>query len=311
MGHALNFEELFSKLTEAQKNNMAFVESFASWGEFLDAVDRPTDMNPRERASRENEEDKRWDLNAGFEGAKKLARNGWLEGSKDVIRSAVKFAEDLIGRIQLERWNYEVEASGNLDVARFLDGEPEAWLRITERETETKSATIVLNIGASGDVDAEVMKTRGVMAANIAVALEAAGVKTRIILAKVTMNHGSRRTEFYITLKEFGELLDIDSLIFALAHPATLRRLFFSYEETWEAKLRQEFGIGGGMFGGYGHSEESYYQGDIYFDKVRGYEEWAHSPKEMEKFIRKNLEKFGVHFTDDEYGKEEVDGNEE
>lgn len=291
MGNALTAEELYKDMPSKYRSNLVFSESFGSWGEFLDATERPTDMNERQRHSRTHDSDKNWDLGLGWEGTKKLAREGWPEGTQKLSLKATNFINEFSKRIKQQDWFYQEEAAGNLDIAKFLDGEPEVWNRLQEKDMPSRAATVVLNMTAAGSINAKVMEARGLLAANLVQALEAGGVRTRVILAVHDDCYTNAMAEIYITLKDFGEPLDIDNLVFAVVHPATFRRLFFSYMETWSPEIRETFHVGEG----YGRVElETFYKGDIYFGKMNGYEEQFNDEATAEAFIKERLKEFGV-----------------
>lgn len=298
MGIALTAQELYEGLDKEQKARIKFSESFASWAEFLDATERPSNMNPGARASMNTgAESAKWSGCNTIEEARKLARFGWPEGNQKISKESASFMRDFSERITRPEWVYEAEASGQLDVARFLDDEPECWLTVKDRETIMPALTIVSNLAVSGSIDKSVIEARGLIVATLAQALEFGGIKTRIIITEVIESYGNTSAEMYITLKDFGEILDLDALAFAIIHPSTLRRLFFAYEETWNDALRDEFHIGNG----YGRPQDSSFKGDIYFGRLHGSENVDLG--KIKEMTNKILKKHGIKFSGQEVAK--------
>lgn len=268
---------------------------FKSWGEFVDTAENgKTDYPTSRRVSLQPDEH--------FTGVKspaeayKLAREGWTSGAatiKDMAAPVFNHISKMIERVEV---NHDVEGH-SIDVARFVDGEPEAWLKfenvIQESETGHKLVRIAYNISASAGISKEVITRKGAAAAALVELLEYAGHRVELILCEGGEGcYGVIDTEMFIRMKEFDQNLDMPVLAFALAHPATLRCLMFSIMEQYPAEVRRSIDVGAG----YGRPKdiEKENQGDIYIGKSRMDEQQWHSEEAAEAWVIDQLKKQGI-----------------
>src|SRR5689334_6267363 len=217
--------------------------SFRSWGDWLEACQgQPTTSA---RGSRQDASQS-WDLNAGFDGTLKLAANGWREGMSTVR----PLSHALLRRIarQLNRVEWTPDVTGHvLDVAGYVSGEPEHWYtpHYTVAPGAGQAVRVVFNATASGGVDARVLRAKGAAVCALVEAFHLADRPVRVE-AVIATREGGNRSETRITIKDFRSPLDMDRLVFAISHPAMLRRLWFAFAETWTPETQQALGINWG-----------------------------------------------------------------
>lgn len=267
------------------------VDRFTTWGEFLDYCNGPHTLTAYERMSRD---DNRSSFTDGttYEEMQKYAREGWPKGMKIAVPLTVGNVST-IGEI-IEKFDpyYDRESGGVLDVARFLDGEPECWIKletVTSEGPGIKHLTIVFNGTASAGISTHVMILKGAAVASLVETLEYAGHRCRVILAYGMSGSGPSQ-EVYIGIKEFDQTLDLDRLVVAMAHPATLRRLMFSYMERMDDVMLASINVGKG----YGHPEDVTERGDIYIGKSGNWDDHWSTPETAKEWIIKTLEEQGV-----------------
>ena len=222
---------------------------YDSWGDFVEHCASPCDHT--DRASTRNDPAFRGVPDA--EAAYTLARDGWTEGTKRARRLSDPLVEVISSRIERVEPTYVLEGTGALDIGRYLDGEPECWVRFTPELVDgpgTKHLTVLYNGTVSAGVDKEVIAAKGAVMAALVELLEMAGHRVQILLGHSTERMGNR-AEILVPVKSYDQPLDIDRLTFALAHPACLRVLAFSCWEHMTPQWRERMNVG--QSGGYGH----------------------------------------------------------
>ena len=219
-------------------------QRFDRWGDFLAFCESPTDMPAEGRASCRRKYSDKW-RGASPAEAYRMAREGWPEG----VTRARGLSEALFDRVStlLERFDtsYGVEPTGALDVARYLDAEPECWAQFTPVLVEgpgTRHLTLLMNQAVSAGIDVDTIIAKGAVAAALIDVLEVAGHRVKVVLGAAC-----ETAEIYhatlVTIKEHEQPLDLDRLTFALAHPASFRVLMFSAWEHYPADVRRAAGI--------------------------------------------------------------------
>lgn len=210
------------------------IERFDSIAEVLERLDepRPADSgyNSQDHGHFPSES---WDLNLGYEGAIKALRGGWAEGAQR--------AYDLASRLEITPQRSRTVLTGAVagflpNVPAFLAGSPESMY--TTRRTATtgpRFATLVLPCSASAGVSAATLFDRGCAYAALIDGLESSGVSCAVYVLR-----GSSPAFFSIKIKDHGERLDIDDLIFTTAHPAFFRRIIFGLQERSRSKRWRE-----------------------------------------------------------------------
>lgn len=264
-----------------------------TWGEAIDLAAKVSSTLPgNDLHSRTNGASSYWDLNCGFEGAIKLAREGWAEGADVVKKLSSRLFDRVATMVDREYPVYDVEGHG-IDVARYLDGEPECWMRMETRVTEGSGRRIyrlVFNMTASAGVSAATMLAKGSAVVALSELLEFAGHGVEITCALIN----SGVTSQFVRIKDADQPLDINRIAFAIAHPAMFRRLGFSLLEHLDAATRQKLGIT--SYGGYGRVAEAVKEdrGDIYIGgSVWGEPQWE-SMEAAEAWVIKSLGEQGI-----------------
>lgn len=266
---------------------------FDSWGPYVDLAEHgETNMPLTTQGSRESDRGG-WAGTSSFEEALELVINGWPDGEKKTRMLSRGLFAHVSHLIERQNVIYDVEGNG-IDVAKYLNNEPECWQRFETELTDGPGHRLVrlmFNFSVSGGVSTNVIMARGAVIAALIELLEYAGHRVELTAIQ-SIQRGSNYGELRVRVKEFSQNLDMGRVVFALAHPSMLRRLAFS---VWERSLngmeRSKLGIGTH----YGFPCDSLGdRGDIYVGKaLLGAVQWE-DEKQAERWIMDELKKQGV-----------------
>ena len=230
--------------------------TFDNWYDYI-ALAETGETTMTERASRKEYDDysSSWTLGSSWENAIELGRFGWQAGT-DQLTDSIKSFESVLPshRVRLET-SMDITGPGVLDFGRWATGHPEAW--IVQQETEINDPhagdiiRIVFNISASSGVESSEMLDKGATIVGLIDLLERSGKRVELDLV-----HGTRPNNISIRVrvrvKEANAPIDIERIAFALAHPASFRRIGFSIWEQAAPAARKACSIPGG----YGRCED-------------------------------------------------------
>lgn len=214
---------------------LSFLDSFGNFDEFITSASQPANPSFVGNSSRKaGEWGDDWAMTPDYESAQGLALDGWAE----IAPKVEKLANELERKIERKFANtYETryDVGGiRVDIARYLEGEPENMIAPVTLENERqggKAVTIVVPFQANWRVPADVLVARGVAVLALVSAVERLGGSARII-ASASVQSGKNDHTTTVVIKEHFQLVDRDRIMFALAHPAMLRRLWFSHLES-------------------------------------------------------------------------------
>lgn len=300
-----------TKLAIEGNPKAGYSEYYDSWEDFLSRADAPRIPGRSGNASRRSKaigwasSSEAWYASKDFEEALSLARDGWKEG-EDLIKPLSMEAKQLISdKIERPFYVYDVEGT-EVDVARFLDGEPEHWTRQEYRVTDGPGRRIMkvaYNITASFNVDAEVLTGRGAAVLALVELLELGGYGVELVVG-VGVNYGpldedcnySSLYGAYVPIKGADQPLDLPRAAFAIAHPSMFRRMFFSVMELWPEPVWKAIEWGYGSAAEFPKAE----RGDIYIGCAQGNDKQWREPKLARDWILKKLSEAGVKLNTEE-----------
>lgn len=155
-----------------------------------------------------------------------LARAGWGEGTAmlrqlDAAPAGIEAAPT---------WGYDV-AGVFPDIGAYMSGDPECMLNPVSGEIPRKRVKIILPLGVPSSVAAPVAGLYAIAAGSIIRSLEAAGLGVAVSAINASRYSGKLYAN-EILLRGYGEVLDMDRLVFACGHPVFNRRLCFAWQET-------------------------------------------------------------------------------
>lgn len=195
---------------------------------------------------------------ASFNEALSLAQNGWQD--------AVEQSADLLGRINTDlgeshattfQATYDV-AGSEVDIARFLSGEPECMIESVPLKVMRTGRVIKLLVpgSISASVHQDTILRRGAAVMALVDAFSRAQHPVEVWLGFAVHGSDSRNRNLYmIQVQESDQPLNMGRIMFALAHPSSLRQICFAVNEGEPDDMRKRFNYG---MGGYGFGKPSY-----------------------------------------------------
>ena len=221
------------------------MEEFGSFGEYINRA--KDNQNPM--SSNKDDRDG-WSKTASLLEACSLAYNGWSEIRPDVDRLLNSLMERLDARFG-DRYVTKYDVQGSfVDVGAFLQGVPECMV---EFESEPAAAMgrvvrIVVAGTASSDIDPDDILRRGTAVVALIDCLHKMGLGVELWWDSTITGSDHNNHCTAVRLHDSAEPMDIDSIMFAVAHPSMLRRLTFSVQEQSETAEKQN----ARPYGGYG-----------------------------------------------------------
>jgi hypothetical protein len=262
---------------------------FDSWHDFYKAVQERPRTSGNYNASSDDEQTPRrsWDAGLGLDGALAMAENGW-----DALRPTISKLSDSITDDLKEmlmdtfRSTYDV-CGQTVDIGRYMSGEPENMVTLlpVKESSVGRVVTVLVNGAFNCGVNAVDIQRRGVAICALVECLNLMQHETEIWSEMTISNKGDDIT-ILIKLKGAGDPLDVPELMFAIAHPACLRRVMFRFMETLSIREIRDYGHG------YGHPKNltcsKRVGADIELDQLYG------GFDDAEHWVRKQLTQFGL-----------------
>lgn len=212
--------------------------TYESWMAFLAAVDDPLTMPERQRASQTDER----------------SRNDWAGGTFADVRREAEASMQVVGAIATASTpiteyglaaHYDV-AGGEVDVGRFLAGEPESMVEyvLAPLSRAGRVLRLQVDVSQSWKVASSAIRAAGNAVVALADGLRARGLGLEIVVtAQIDAGTPVSRHETGIVVQKPNEPFDVSRLAFAIAHPGMTRRLWFSTLEHEPWDVREQFGI--------------------------------------------------------------------
>ena len=249
----------------ADKN--IWLDEFESLNEALQYAKANTD-----RRSSDSERDVKWAGSASLDDAVQLGIDGWHEIRPQVDAMFSKMEEQInmaLGDVFETRFDY---GGDSVDIDRFMMGDPECMIDYvtTPAGRMGRVVRVLVNGSASANVTHERIMQRGVLATALVDVLAKLGVGVEVWLESATDDRGKSKHSQLIKLHSSEERLDIDNLMFAMAHPSMLRRIGFSIlERTGWTNAKQIAQVGAGYGQPHDCLMKDYIKADIVIDKLQ------------------------------------------
>ncbi len=233
---------------------------------------------------------------AGLEGGrrevKRLARDGWDTEAAQALDIADGAVDSVAADLNLINFRPLWDVSGcEVDVSRYLSGEPENMIDYEIVQSERAGRVIVLcaSVSFSGALSVETVKQRGHMIAALAFALNRLGLNTELWADMTSEGSDGQFDSTRVLVKGANDELDPARIMFAYAHPAMLRTLCLSAMHAWPKGRHAPNEVGGG-YGKVSDPIEDMPEGTIYLPSLRGL---GTLPKPAE-FIEDRLRSLGL-----------------
>lgn len=230
---------------------IVYTPTFPSWDAFIKQVCEPAPQCGI--ATKDNVDGHDWSTRT-FEECINLARNGWPDGRAKLARFKGVLDNIVAGGGYKPEAVFS-EAGAEVDVGRFLDGEPECMTDFQLREFNGgrggRIVKFLVNVTSSSGIREDKAFIRGAVAMAFIDALERFGYRVELWVGEVGLM--SSKSIFIRTcLKRANEDYELDRIAFALCHPSVQRRMFFRiYEQLpadkWNTCGGDQYG-GGGAF---------------------------------------------------------------
>lgn len=201
------------------------VRRYGSLGEFIRAAE-----TNQEGGASQRDGDGGWAGTATFAEALKLAREGWTESRglvdnltaplvsqiRDAIVPAVEYAPHFAG--------------GAVNMGRYLAGDPRCMMqaRMTERPASRRVTRILTSFTTESRVTPDAIIRRGVAVVALTELLGMANRAVEIYVERTFDNLQGQVETQLIQVKQANEPMDVNAVMFAMAHPSMLRRLGFA-----------------------------------------------------------------------------------
>ena len=224
-----------------------FDREFDSIETFLKAASRPVAggiFSCYSSARTQSEKAKEFTHTDSLEEAMRLAKEGWAGGREQAEKIRAEIVDSVrgsFGERQVAQWDV---AGADVDIGRFVVGEPENMIDFASEIVPMQSTKIVrmaVNFGASAASTPADLIRRGVIAAVAIDIMESRGIRVEVDAVKIASQYKDGTGGIIsarIRLKSAEEPLDLDRMIFVLGHPSFLRRIWFAYLES-EAGFRE------------------------------------------------------------------------
>lgn len=210
------------------------VYEYSSLSEYIEVA--RAHQGKRGKSSTRYQTDNSWTDGVNtFDAAARLCLFGWTDQHnhiKAIVDSITpNFTERMASRFETQ---YDV-AGGMVDVAAYLNGEPECMVSFVDHETETidRTLTIVVDGFYSAGTDTESIFKRGAAICALTEVLTLMGYAVKIVVESNLKGYNSSKdhARSVVTIKEHKADLAIDRIAFALCHPAFYRRIGFAWQE--------------------------------------------------------------------------------
>jgi hypothetical protein len=128
-------------------------------------------------------------------------------------------------------------AGAEVDVARYLSGEPENMIDFPTLPTPKQGRVITLcaSISYSVSIQPDVIKRRGQVLCALALLLSRLGYNSELWVS-MCAESGYKTAEVKVLVKGANDTLDPARVMFAYAHPSALRVLMFGCQDSHASK---------------------------------------------------------------------------
>lgn len=222
----------------------------------------------------------------------KVAREGLPSEGIKAMRIADEAVKDIDLEYGLPTFSAYYDVTGSdVDVARFLSGEPENMIAYTLVDTPKvgRVITLVVSLAVPHRVSAGQINRRGTDIMALVFALERIGFQVEVIgNVQIAGERSPKTGSITIPLKRAGESLDAGRLMFAFTHAAFARGVLCSAMHLLPGAFRKSLGIG--RYYGLATrkpSKDGFPDGAIFIEPI-------HSGWTVETFVTDNLKALGL-----------------
>lgn len=265
-------------------------ELFDSFGEFV----RYAKENETNRQSSDKRYDKDWHgpHAESLDSACELALKGWDEIRPDVDNILGDVTDRLADRLaDLYKPTYDF-GGAYVDMGRFVEGDPECMVNFSATADNAMGRVVKVAIAgtASASIDPKHIIKRGIAVLALIDTINKLGFGVELWWDSTIEGRSTKKIySTAVKLHDSADTLDINSVMFSLAHPSMLRRLTFSVQERSETANEQ--GVGGGYGIPHDMGSPAINDYDVLVEKLQnGYGDIVQNPLEWVMTTLKGLE---------------------
>lgn len=209
----------------ARKTHLIFCDDLHDVAGYL--RDQPARWTTERYGSRSGGMGGSWDLGVGYEGAWKLARDGWAQGAADLHTAVAAIQPEKF--LAEDRWDI---AGERCDVPRYLTGDPANMVRRGRQNRQKPVVHLIVNGSVSCAVGAKAIAAYGAALTAVIDQIENAGRRVELdIVFGVDGLPGGNRLFVGWKVKRAEDHCDMSAIAFSIAHPASFRRIGFALME--------------------------------------------------------------------------------
>lgn len=187
-----------------------------------------------------------WTKSDSLEHAMELAHKGYGE-IRPKVDAIMEVLEERLAERFGNRFVTEYAVSGgSVDMGKFVTGEPECMLDWVSEPAASMGRVVKVCLAGtvSSSISADMIVRRGTAVVALLDTLHKLGVGVELWWDSTIMGSDMVEHSTAVRLHDSSEPLDVDNLMWAVAHPSMLRRVVFAVQERSETA--QEQGVGGG-----------------------------------------------------------------
>lgn len=161
-----------------------------------------------------------------------MCRKEWTEGKMLLEELRNKHPEMFTPQIEGVSMQFVHDVAGcQVDIGRYMDGEPECMYEymFSESDKHGKIVDIYYQFNNSCGIESEDMISYGIAVLALVDNLESRGYSCNIYAVGIA-SEGSETENITITIKEAGETLNVEAIMYAF-HTSFFRRHWFAFHE--------------------------------------------------------------------------------
>jgi hypothetical protein len=167
-----------------------------------------------------------WDLNLSYADALRASVTGWPEG-----RAQIKAGVDKIPETARPRRQTCLSVAGYAPhVPNTVMGVPNNMYAVRKTPRHGPPMTLIVNMSANASVPAQCFVNFGIAVAAFVQSVEAANRRIELVVVHSSLVRTADTCTGWI-VKHASQPLDLDQLAFAIAHPASFRKIGFALRE--------------------------------------------------------------------------------
>lgn len=178
----------------------------------------------------------------------RVAREGLSSEGIEATRISQDAVTVMDREMELPSFSSFYDVSGaDVDVARYLSGEPECMINhhMVDTPRVGRVITLVVSICAPDSVSAEKITERGLEIVSLVFAIEKIGFQVELWADMfVYASRGNKEGRIRILVKGPGEQLDSGRIMFAFTHPGMLRGLCLHAMNLLPTDFKKALGVG-------------------------------------------------------------------